>query len=197
MKKAKSMFVVMLAAAVLTACCLAFAACGGVDGEYKVTMTNLDYLAEEQVKTFYETPENAVLSMVQAQMIEKFCAPGAEDAYSVTLSLEDGSYTLRKAFHMGDNYKNSYGIDMTFSGTYTAEDASVTLSVPSSVLVTQYQHGPQAASFMPDIKDKTYTENNEESAQFFNMFDTMYLIESADCTEMTVTVDSENGTFSA
>lgn len=196
MKKVRSMIVVAIATALLAVACLAFTACGGVDGEYKFTMTNTDYLAADEVKAFYSDESNVLLSMVQAQMIEKFCDPGAADAYSATLTLEDGSYTLRKAFNMGANYENAYGIDVTFNGTYTVEDDAVTLAVPSSVLVTQYQHGPQAAAFMPEVVDKTFTENNEESKQFFNMFDTMYLIVSDDCVAMTVTVDGETGAFS-
>lgn len=199
MKKAKTLAAVVLAAAMAVAACVAFAACGGVDGTYTVTMSKNDYLAEKTVSDFYGRPDNVILQMVQAQMIDKFTVPD-DNAYTVTLTLDEGNYTLRKQFIFLDNYKTQYGIDITFSGTYTEDEETeandVVLAVPSQVYVAQYQHGPDAGSFMGDYKDKTYTTNNDESKIFFNRFDTLYVIESESCTAMTVVLDADGETFS-
>lgn len=199
MKKIKTMAAAILAVTMAVAACAAFTACGGVDGTYTVTMSKTDYLAEKDVSDYYGAPENAVLQMVQAQMIEKFSVPDA-NAYTVTLTLEDGNYTLRKQFKLMDNYKAQYGIDITFSGTYTEDEETdandVILAVPSQIYVTQYQHGPDAGSFMGDYKDKTYTTDDDESKMFFNRFNTLYVIESESCAAMTVVLDAEGESFS-
>lgn len=131
------------------------------------------------------------------------------DYYTVTLTLEDGSYTLTKRFDFNlDNVNDSVKdmliegevplLELEFTGTYTAEkDGKVTLGTPSKVVANVSPCGQASAysRFGGGYEDIEAVEasDGEYPGKFFYYFNTPYFVENSAISEMTVTVDGETG----
>lgn len=189
MKKFRTVLAIACVA-IMTIACLAMTGCG-VDGSYKFSMSKEDYMEAQEVKDFYAQPSNMIYSMVHGQMISNF-ADTTDDAYTAELTLNKGEYTYYKGFKMLDSYVNSFGYAMTFYGTYEEKDGEITLSVPTRVVANAYTWLSGADTAL--TKDQEYTENNDDTKLYFNMFNGKFLTIS-EAKPMTVTVDSKTGTF--
>lgn len=184
MKTAKRLTVVAICAALMVGAIIAFGACGNtVAGTY-----TFEALAEDCNGNM---SHNGYLS--------------ASAAYQVnTLVLgEDDTYTLTK----DTKTDGESGIEMKyiFTGTYTYDGNTVTLSAPTDVEWTEnwshftnygfvntqgkYSEGDTTVN----CKTGEAVDGSHDPRNFFNG---PYYVDSTSNTSQTVTVDTENGTFS-
>lgn len=228
MKKTSKLLALALTAASL---CTLLTACGGksVSGTYTQTVDSKTYFSAQEVKNdMPETekrpdgsdamvPFSRLFGMLDTRVAEDVAgtsaSAGVSDYYNVSLNLSDGKYKLTKSFNVDMDYvfdevKGMMGgdlekptISVTFSGSYTAKDSTVTLEVPTQV---DTQVSPVAGmadnytrfggTYM-DVSETT-ASSDEFPGRFFHYFNTLYFVESSDITSMTVTVNTDANTFS-
>ena len=228
MKKVRKLLAIALTAATL---CTLLTACGGKDvsGTYTQTINSKTYFSAQEVKNDMPETEkrpdgseamvafNRLFGMLDSRVAEDVAgtssAAGVSDYYKVSLELSGDKYKLTKSFnvdmdYVSDQVKGMMGgeadkptISLTFTGTYTAKDSTVTLEVPTQV---DAQVSPVAG--MADSYTRfggTYMNTSETTAstdgfpgRFFNYFNILYFVESSGTSAMTVTVDKNAGTFS-
>ncbi len=228
MKKASKLLALALSAASL---CTLLTACGGKDvsGTYTQTVDSKTYFSAQEVKNDMPETEkrpdgseamvafNRLFGMLDSRVVDDVAgtsaSAGVSDYYTVDLELSGDNYKLTKSFkvdmdYVDDQVKGMMGgeadkptLSLTFTGTYTAKDSTVTLEVPTQV---DAQISPVAG--MADSYTRfggTYMNVSETTAsadgfpgRFFNYFNTLYFVESSSTSAMTVTVDKDAGTFS-
>ena len=91
-------------------------------------------------------------------------------------------------------------LELTFNGKFTVDGSKVTLAVPTKV-----DANVTPVAGMADAYTRfggTYTDVSADASdaeafpgKFFYYFNTLYFVENADVSPMTVTVDSANKTF--
>lgn len=212
---------VALVMAVLTACAL-LVACGGgakVDGTYTVALDSNTYFAAQEVKNDLDgtdkrpdgsdaqVPFSRLFGMLDSRVAE---GTAVADYYTATLTLNGGNYTLNKKIAVDMTYVNDAVkgmmstdlpmLELTFTGKYTVDGGKVTLEVPTKV---DAQVTPVAG--MADAYTRfggTYTDVSADAAddtnfpgKFFYYFNTLYFVENAAVSPMTLTVDAANSTF--
>lgn len=212
---------VALVMAVLTACAL-LVACGGgakVDGTYTVKLDSATYFAAQEVKNDIEgtdkrpdgsdaqVPFSRLFGMLDGRVAD---GSGVPEYYTATLVLNGGNYTLTKKInvdidHVNDAVKGMMSSDLPmlelkFTGKYTVDSGKVTLEVPTKV---DAQISPVAG--MADAYTRfggTFTDVSADAAdaetypgKFFYYFNTLYFVENAAVSPMTLTLDSANSTF--
>ncbi|MBQ9189656.1 MAG: hypothetical protein IJ138_10055 [Clostridia bacterium] len=211
---------VALVMAVLTACVL-FVACGGakVDGAYTVALDSNTYFAAQEVKNDLDStdkrpdgsdaqvPFSRLFGMLDGRVAE---GTAVADYYTATLTLNGGNYTLTKKIavdmdHVNDAVKGMMSTDipmleLKFTGKYTVDSGKVTLDVPTKV---DAQVSPVAG--MADAYTRfggTFTDVSADAAddtnfpgKFFYYFNTLYFVENAAVSPLTLTVDAANSTF--
>ncbi|MBQ4381191.1 MAG: hypothetical protein II794_00470 [Oscillospiraceae bacterium] len=216
----KKTIALVLAALML---CAALASCGGpkVDGTYTVSMDSVSYFSTQAVKNDREgtdmrpdgsearVPFSTLFGMLDTRVGKN---EKVDNYYTVSLELKDGSYKLVKKFavnldYVADAVKGMMSseiptLELTFTGKYTADGTKVTLAVPTKV---EANVSPVAG--MADAYTRfggTYMGESASAAdpdvfpgKFFYYFNTLYFIENSAVSEMTVTVDAANGTFTA
>jgi hypothetical protein len=199
------------------------ASCGGpkVDGTYTVSLGSNDYFAAQAVKNDLEStdkrpdgsdaqvPFSRLFGMIDTRVAE---GTNVADYYTATLTLNGGTYKLTKKIAVDNDYVSDAVkgmmstdipmLELTFTGSYTADGTKVTLSVPTKV-----DANVTPVAGMADAYTRfggTYVGESADAAdadafpgKFFYYFNTLYFVENAAVSEMTVTVDSANGTFAA
>ena len=217
MKQVRKILALLLASALL---CTLLASCGGksVDGTYTVTMDSKSYFDAQEVKN--DMPDTELrpdgteamvpFSRLFGMLDDRIGGDGAPGYYTATLTITGESYTLTKKIsidmdHVSDAVKDMMTADtpileLTFSGTCSADGTSVTLSAPTKVDANVTPVGGMADAYtrfagtyvgesVSDVDDQMYP------GKFFYYFNTLYFVENAAVSDMTVTVDAENSTF--
>lgn len=218
MKKLKKIAALVLSVATV---CTMLAACGGkkVDGTYTAKLDSKTYFAAQEVKNDMPETEKrpdgtdamVPFSRLFGMLDDRIAGDGVTDYYTATLELSGSNYKLTKKInvdmdHVSDQVKgmmsgDSPVLELTFSGTFKADGTKVTLAAPTKV-----EGNVSPVAGMADAYTRfggTYTDLSETSAdadmypgKFFYYFNTLYFVENAAVSDMTVTLDQQNNSFS-
>lgn len=197
-------------------------ACGTkADGTYTATVSSNDYFAASAVKSNMEggdkrpdgsdamVPFSSLFGMIDTRIGE---GTNIADYYTATLTLSGSTYKLVKKINVNMDYvadavKDMMSTDipmleLTFSGSFKADGNTVTLSVPTKVVANVTPVAGMAdaytrfgGTFVGESADSADAESYP--GKFFYYFNTLYFVESTAISEMTVTIDSANKTFTA
>lgn len=226
MKKVSKLVSLALAAASI---CTILTSCGSktVTGKFTQTIDSKTYFSAAAVQadlpdeefrpdgTKANVPLKMLLPMLEDRVADDVAgtsaSAGVAEYYTVTLDLADGKYTLTKTInvdpaHVSEAVQAMISADydptisVEFSGSYTGEDTTVTLDVPTQVIAKVSPTAGIADAytrFGGTNMDVTATESSNDSypGKFFYYFNTPYFCLSDSVSSMTVTVDKNAGTF--
>lgn len=212
---------IALLMAVLTVCTL-LTACGSgakVDGTYSATLDSKAYFEAQEVKNDLDStdkrpdgsdaqvPFSRLFGMLDSRVAE---GTAVADYFTATLVLSGDTYKFTKKIAVNMDYVNDSVkgmmstdipiLELTFNGKFTVDGSKVTLAVPTKV-----DANVTPVAGMADAYTRfggTYTDVSADASdaeafpgKFFYYFNTLYFVENADVSPMTVTVDSANKTF--
>lgn len=217
MKNLKKIAALLLVAATM---CAMLASCGGksVDGTYTVTLDSKTYFAAQEVKNDMPETEKrpdgtdamVPFSRLFGMLDDRISGDGVTDYYSVTLQLTNGNYKLTKKInidmdHVSDQVKDMMSgdspvLELTFSGTYKADGTKVTLAAPTKVdcnvspVAGMADGYTRFAGTYTDVSE-TSSDANTYPGKFFYYFNTLSFVANSSVSDMVVTVDQQNNTF--
>lgn len=197
-------------------------------GDYYNTQAVKDYISTHgmsgQLASLWSTPMfwnmlTPGIATGEDMEMEFLTTGGVSNYYTASLNLaDDNSYTLTKKIDvttLDEEGSLAAGlgfaadgedpvIQLDFKGEYEADGSSVTLKVPTSLVVNVVTVGSDGMAqyfpFQGNFYNESLTSDDMDDlvypGKFFYYFDGLYFTESDDVADMTVTVDSESSTFS-
>lgn len=229
MKNLKKALALALASASVATVMVGLTACGGkkVDGTYTVTVDSVSYFTNAEVKSDLAADPGRHVKLdklytflngniadkdADGNYVIKTSGTGVADFYTAKLVLSGTTYTLTKSIKvdktaatyasLGLPEDKSACMELVFSGSFTNDKGTVTLTKPEKVTGNMTLAGAGAAytRFGANFEEVDVAAADYDDimypGKFFNYFDSMYFVDTAKYEDMTVTVVTDTMTFS-